>query len=239
MATIAQSVADVCLGARAAARTLARVDSATKDAALHAIADALHAREAEILEANGRDMDAGRESGLSAALLDRLKLTPERIAGIASGARQVAALTDPVGELIDGGRLPSGLEMRKVRVPLGVVAIVYEARPNVTIDAAALCLKSGNACVLRGSSSAAHSNAVLAAIAAEAAEQAGPARGMRVARRRRGPRRARGAGDAGGRGRPDHPARRRGPEGRAEGRRHGPRDLRRFRQLPRLRRRER
>ncbi len=173
MATIAQSVADVCLGARAAARTLARVDSATKDAALHAIADALQAREAEILEANGRDMDAGRESGLSAALLDRLMLTPERIAGIASGARQVAALTDPVGELIDGGRLPNGLEMRKVRVPLGVVAIVYEARPNVTIDAAVLCLKSGNACVLRGSSSAAHSNAVLAAIAAEAAEQAG------------------------------------------------------------------
>ncbi len=173
MATIAQSVADVCLTARDAARTLARADTATKDAALHAIADALESRTPEILEANARDMEAGRDGGLSAALLDRLQLTPERIAGIADGARQVAALADPVGELIGGGRLPNGLDMRKVRVPLGVVAIVYEARPNVTIDAAALCLKSGNACVLRGSSSAAHSNAVLAAIAAEAAEAAG------------------------------------------------------------------
>lgn len=173
MATTAQSVAGVCRVARAAARTLAATDSATRDRALHAIADALVARTGEILAANERDLEAGREAGLGDALMDRLKLTPERIAGIAEGARQVAALPDPVGELVDGRRLPNGLDLKKVRVPLGVVAIVYEARPNVTIDAAVLCLKSGNACVLRGSSSAAHSNAVLAGIAGEAAQEAG------------------------------------------------------------------
>ena len=173
MATTAQSVSDICLSARAAARTLAVTDSATRERALYAIADALIARTDEIIEANARDMEAGREAGLTAALLDRLLLTPERVAAIAGGARQVAVLADPVGELIDGGRLANGLELKKVRVPLGVVAIVYEARPNVTIDAAVLCLKSGNACVLRGSSSAAHSNAILAGIAAEAAEGAG------------------------------------------------------------------
>jgi glutamate-5-semialdehyde dehydrogenase len=105
--------------------------------------------------------------------MDRLALTEERIAGMARGVREIVALPDPVGEVIDGGRLPNGLDVRKVRVPLGVVAVVYEARPNVTIDAAALCLKSGNAILLRGSSSATHSNAVLAAIAAEAAEAGG------------------------------------------------------------------
>src|SRR5205085_5491703 len=111
--------------------------------------------------------------GLSDALMDRLRLDDRRVRGIADGARAIAALPDPVGEVIDGGRLANGLDFRKVRVPLGVVAVVYEARPNVTIDAAALCLKSGNAVVLRGSSSAAHSNAVLAAVAREAAEGAG------------------------------------------------------------------
>ncbi|HMS62048.1 MAG TPA: glutamate-5-semialdehyde dehydrogenase [Solirubrobacteraceae bacterium] len=173
MATTAQSVSDLCRTARTAARMLAATDSATREGALHAIADALVARTDEIIAANARDMDAGREAGLSDALLDRLLLTPERVAGIADGARQVAVLPDPVGELIDGRRLANGLELKKVRVPLGVVAIVYEARPNVTIDAAVLCLKSGNACVLRGSSSAAHSNAVLAGIAAQAAQEAG------------------------------------------------------------------
>ena len=173
MAITAQSVTDICRSAKAASATLARLDSGTKDAALRAIADALEARTPEIIEANQRDMEAGRESGLSAALLDRLELTAERIGGIAAGARQVAALPDPVAEVLDGGRLENGLELVKVRVPLGVVAIVYEARPNVTIDAAVLCLKSGNACVLRGSTSAAHSNAVLVSIAAEAAEAAG------------------------------------------------------------------
>jgi len=173
MATTTRSVSDVCLAARAASRQLAALDTATKDAALHAIADALLARTQEILEANARDMESGRENGLSDALLDRLELTPERIAAIATQVRDIAALTDPVGELIDGGRLPNGLDVKKVRTPLGVVAVVYEARPNVTIDAAALCLKSGNAIVLRGSSSAAESNAVLAAVAADAAQDAG------------------------------------------------------------------
>ena len=163
------SVTDLALAAKAAARRLATVPSATKDAALHAIADALEARIPEILEANARDLEAGRENGLSDALMDRLALNDARVRSIAAGARAIAALPDPVGEVVDGGRLPNGLEVRKVRVPLGVVAVVYEARPNVTIDAAALALKSGNAVLLRGSSSAAHSNAVLARIASEAA----------------------------------------------------------------------
>ena len=173
MAITTPSVGDVCAAAKRASRALAATDSATRDRALHAIADELEARTAEILEANARDMEAGREAGLTSALLDRLALDPGRILAIANGARDVAALPDPVGELIGGGRLENGLELRKVRVPLGVVAVVYEARPNVTIDAAVLCLKSGNACVLRGSSTAAHSNAVLASIAAQAAEGAG------------------------------------------------------------------
>ena len=152
---------------------LAQLDRGTKDAALHAIADALIGRTDEILEANARDMEAGREGGLTAALLDRLALDASRVAAMADGVRQVAALDDPVGEVVDGRRLANGLDIRKVRVPLGVVAVVYEARPNVTIDAAALALKSGNAIVLRGSSSAAHSNAVLSSIAGEAATAAG------------------------------------------------------------------
>jgi len=137
------------------------------------VADALEARTPEILEANARDLEAGRESGLSAALTDRLALDERRVDAMAAGVRQIVALPDPVGEVIDGSRFANGLEMRKVRVPLGVVAVVYEARPNVTIDAAALCIKSGNAIVLRGSSSAAHSNAVLAGVAREAAESNG------------------------------------------------------------------
>src|SRR6476660_4344238 len=155
MATTVSSVAERCRHAQAASRALAALDTATKDAALGAIADALLARTDEILEANGRDMEAGRESGLAAALLDRLALDAGRVRAMADGVRAIAALPDPVGEVIDGRRLPNGLDVRKTRVPLGVVAVVYEARPNVTIDAAALCLKSGNAIVLRGSSSAA------------------------------------------------------------------------------------
>jgi glutamate-5-semialdehyde dehydrogenase len=173
MAVATQSVTDLCRTAKAAARELAALDSGTKDRALLAVADALEARTPEILEANARDLEAGRESGLSAALMDRLALDTGRIAAIARGVREIVALPDPVGEVIDGSRFANGLEMRKVRVPLGVVAVVYEARPNVTIDAAALCLKSGNAIVLRGSSSAAHSNAILAGVAREAAEANG------------------------------------------------------------------
>jgi len=169
MAVATPTVTDICREAKRASRALAQLDTGAKDAALHAIADALIARTPEILEANARDLEAGREAGLSSALMDRLRLDEGRVAGMAAGVRQVAALPDPVGEVIDGGRLPNGLDLRKVHVPLGVVAVVYEARPNVTIDAAALCLKSGNAIVLRGSSSAAHSNAVLSSIAASAA----------------------------------------------------------------------
>ncbi len=173
MATAATSVTDVCVAARRAARALALLEAGVRDAALEAIAAALLARSDEILEANARDVEAGREAGLDAALLDRLALDDGRIRAMADGVRTIAALPDPVGELIDGWRLPNGLEVRKVRVPLGVVAIVYEARPNVTIDCAALALKSGNAIVLRGSSAAARSNAVLGAIAAQAAGEAG------------------------------------------------------------------
>ncbi len=173
MAIASTSVRETCLEAKRASRLLATLGSDTKDAALEAVADALLAREEEILEANGRDLETGRANGLSSALLDRLALDRRRLSAIAAGARKIASLPDPVGEVIDGHRLPNGLDVRKVRVPLGVVAVVYEARPNVTIDAAALCLKSGNAVVLRGSSSAAHSNAVLAAVAGEAALDAG------------------------------------------------------------------
>jgi len=173
MATTATTVGDTCAQAKRAAKALARADTATKNTALERIAAALEARTEEILEANARDMDAGREAELGEALLDRLLLNEARIAGIAKAVRQIVALGDPVGELIDGHRLENGLDVRKVRVPLGVVAVVYEARPNVTIDAAALCLKSGNAIVLRGSSSALHSNAALARIAGEAAVAGG------------------------------------------------------------------
>jgi glutamate-5-semialdehyde dehydrogenase len=173
MATTAQSVAQVCAQAKAASRELAALDTATRNAALVAMADALSSRAHEILDANARDMEAGEEAGLHSGLLDRLKLTEERLAGIASDVRKIAALPDPVGETIDGHRLENGLDVRRVRVPLGVVAVVYEARPNVTIDCSALCLKSGNAIVLRGSSTAAHSNAVLAQVAAGAVQWAG------------------------------------------------------------------
>ncbi|HMH46094.1 MAG TPA: glutamate-5-semialdehyde dehydrogenase [Solirubrobacteraceae bacterium] len=173
MATAVSPVADICRSAKRAARTLARLDTTVKDTALLAIAAALEARLDEILAANERDMQAGREAEIGEALLDRLRLDDQRVGAIARAVRQIAALGDPVGEVIDGRRLANGLDVRKVRVPLGVVAVVYEARPNVTIDATALCLKSGNAIVLRGSSSAEHSNATLVQIAAEAAVSAG------------------------------------------------------------------
>jgi glutamate-5-semialdehyde dehydrogenase len=166
-------VAETCRGAKRAARLLAQTDSAHRDAALRAIADALIARAGEVLAANGLDMQAGREQGLSEALLDRLALDQGRVEQIARAVEQIVALADPVGEVIEGRRLANGLDVRKVRVPLGVIAVVYEARPNVTIDATALCLKSGNAIVLRGSSTATHSNATLAQIASEAACSAG------------------------------------------------------------------
>jgi glutamate-5-semialdehyde dehydrogenase len=167
------TVENVCRAARRSARALAMLDTEVKDAALEGIATTLEGATAEILDANREDLDAGREAGLSAALIDRLRLDERRIAAMAAGARQIAALPDPVGEVTDGFRRPNGLDIRKVRVPLGVVAVIYEARPNVTIDAAALCLKSGNAVVLRGSQAAARSNAVLAGLARAAASRAG------------------------------------------------------------------
>jgi glutamate-5-semialdehyde dehydrogenase len=173
MATTALSVPELCAAAKRASRTLATLGSGVKNGALEQIAAALHEHTEGILEANARDLEAGRESGLSAALLDRLALDQQRVAAMADGVRKIASLPDPVGEVIDGWRLPNGLDLRKVRVPLGVIAVVYEARPNVTIDAAALCLKSGNAIVLRGSSSALQSNVVLASIAADAATASG------------------------------------------------------------------
>jgi glutamate-5-semialdehyde dehydrogenase len=173
MATRTASVAEICAAAKAASRVLAQLDAGTKNAALLAVADALEARAPEIVEANARDMESGHENEIGSALLDRLKLTEERIAGMARDVRAIAALPDPVGEVIDGKRLENGLDVRKVRVPIGVVAVVYEARPNVTTDCSALCLKSGNAIVLRGSSMAANSNAVLASVVAESVEAAG------------------------------------------------------------------
>jgi glutamate-5-semialdehyde dehydrogenase len=168
MAIQTRSVAEICAAAKEASRTLARLDSATRDAALEAIAAALESHVDEILEANALDVKAGEEAQISSALLDRLRLTPERVAGIARGVREIAALRDPVGEVLEGFRLPNGLDVRKVRVPLGVVAVVYESRPNVTIDCTALAIKSGNAIVLRGSSMADNSNAVLAELARDA-----------------------------------------------------------------------
>jgi glutamate-5-semialdehyde dehydrogenase len=173
MASTALSIAEICQTAKDASRALATLGSDVKDRALEAMAAALEQSTEQILQANERDLEAGEENGLSAALLDRLALNPSRVAAMAAGVRKIASLPDPVGEVIDGSTLPNGLQMRRVRVPLGVIAVVYEARPNVTIDAAALCLKSGNAVVLRGSSSAAHSNAVLAAVASQAATEAG------------------------------------------------------------------
>ena len=173
MAIAQNSVEAVCAEAKAASRELALLDSATKDRALNAIADALDANADQIVEANERDLEAGRESGLEPALMDRLKLDRGRLAGIANDVRKIVTLEDPVGRLIREFKLYNGLDVRKVAVPLGVVAVVYEARPNVTIDAATLCLKSGNAIVLRGSSTAAHSNAVLAQVARDAIAAAG------------------------------------------------------------------
>ncbi|MFF3157096.1 glutamate-5-semialdehyde dehydrogenase [Streptomyces sp. NPDC057910] len=159
--------------ARAAAAEIAPLPRAVKDEALLAIADALDVRTAEIVEANAVDVAKAREAGTSETVIDRLTLTPERIRAIASDVRDVAALPDPVGEVVRGSTLPNGIDLRQVRVPLGVVGIIYEARPNVTVDAAALCLKSGNAVLLRGSSSAYASNTALVRVLRDAVGGAG------------------------------------------------------------------
>jgi glutamate-5-semialdehyde dehydrogenase len=173
MAVATRTIAESCIAARKAARMLGRAPTAAKDAALAATARLLDERADAILEANAADLADERAAGLSEALRDRLTLTPERIAGMAEGVRVVAALDDPVGEELDHRTMESGIDLRKVRVPLGVVGVIYEARPNVTIDCAALTIKSGNAIVLRGSSYAQRSNAALAAIVREALAEAG------------------------------------------------------------------
>lgn len=159
--------------AKQAAAKLAVTSTAVKNAALLAMAAALEAKQSEILAANERDMTAAAAKGMKSSMLDRLKLTAERISGMADGLRQVAGLADPVGNVIDGKTLPNGLHITKIRVPLGVIGIIYEARPNVTADAAGLCLKSGNAVILKGGSEAMESNKTVAAILAQAAEGAG------------------------------------------------------------------
>ncbi|QBS43707.1 MULTISPECIES: glutamate-5-semialdehyde dehydrogenase [Nocardia] len=153
--------------ARVASRVLAQLTTAQKNDALHAAADALLAAADQVLDANAEDVQAAQSANVEESLIDRLRLTKARIDGIASGLRQVAGLPDPIGEIVRGSVLPNGLEVRQVRVPLGVIGMVYEARPNVTVDAFGLTLKSGNAALLRGSSSAAHSNAALVAVLRE------------------------------------------------------------------------
>jgi len=159
--------------ARDAARALATASRATKDAALHAMADALAAAEASVLAANQEDVDAARAAGTGEALLDRLRLTPERVAGMVQGLRDLAGLADPVGDVVRGWTNPNGVQVRQIRVPFGVVGIIYEARPNVTADAAGICVKSGNAALLRGSSSALRSNRAITAALADGLAAAG------------------------------------------------------------------
>jgi glutamate-5-semialdehyde dehydrogenase len=171
--TTEQEVRDAARRAKDAAAELAPLTRAAKDAALHAMADALVAATPEVLEANARDLTAGREAGTSEAMLDRLALSADRVAAMAQGLRDVAALPDPIGEVVRGFTRPNGLEVRQIRVPLGVVGIIYEARPNVTVDAAGLCIKSGNAALLRGSASAYESNTALVRVLAEAGAKAG------------------------------------------------------------------
>ncbi len=161
-------VRDACAAAKAAAPALAQATAAQRDAALEAMAAALDASHARVLEANATDLATAREEGVSTALQDRLSLTSERLEGIAAALRELIDLPDPVGVVERGFTRPNGLEILQVRVPLGVVAMVYEGRPNVTVDAAGLAVKSGNACVLRGSRTAIHSNTALAEILREA-----------------------------------------------------------------------
>ncbi len=167
------AVRAVCERARTASRELATASRATKDGALLAVADALVAEQGRILTANATDLERGRSGGLAEGLLDRLRLDGARVEAIAAAVREVAVLPDPVGEVVRGSTLPNGLRLRQVRVPMGVVGMVYEARPNVTVDAAVLALKSGNAAVLRGGSAALETNTLLVEVIRQALESAG------------------------------------------------------------------
>lgn len=167
------SVQQTCAAAQRASRVLAGLPRTRKDEALGNVADALARRAAEILAENAEDLRLARESRLPAALIDRLLLDEDRLRDVAASVRALTALRDPVGQLVDGWRLENGVELRKVRVPLGVVAVIYEARPNVTVDAACLCLKTGNAVILRGGSAAMHSNRILSEVVQGAVIEAG------------------------------------------------------------------
>lgn len=168
-----RTVQELAQAAKRVAPQLAELPTAEKNTVLRAAAESLVARTAEILEANGADIAAGREAGMDESLIDRLALDADRVAGIADGLVQVASLPDPVGDVVQGRTLPNGLKLRQVRVPLGVMGMVYEARPNVTVDAFGLALKSGNVALLRGSKSAVHSNAALVAVLQDVLEGAG------------------------------------------------------------------
>ena len=168
-----EAVLEICGRAKVASRSLATASRTAKDAALEAIAEALVAGSDRILAANAKDLARGEQGGMSASLLDRLRLDPARIAAIAAAVRHVAGLPDPVGEIVRGSRLPNGLRLSQVRVPMGVIGMIYEARPNVTVDAAALALKSGNAAVLRGGSAAEATNVVLVEVMREAVAATG------------------------------------------------------------------
>jgi len=170
---IAAYMAEVGEQARAAATEVARSTTAVRNQALLATAEALDAARSELAEANARDLDKGRSNGLDVAMLDRLELTPQRIDTMIEGLRQVASLPDPIGEITDMTYRPSGIQVGKMRVPLGVIGIIYESRPNVTVEAASLCLKSGNATILRGGSEAIHSNQAIALCLAKGLAAAG------------------------------------------------------------------
>ncbi|MBS0253955.1 MAG: glutamate-5-semialdehyde dehydrogenase, partial [Proteobacteria bacterium] len=177
----AELVRAMALAGRAAQARLARMSDAEKAAALRAAAAELRGDEAAILAANARDIAAGEANGLSGAMLDRLRLNPQRLGDIAAAVEAVAALPDPVGQVIDSSTAPSGLALSRVRVPIGLIGIIYESRPNVTADAAALCLRSGNACLLRGGSEAVHSNrAIHAALARGLASAGAPAEAVQL-----------------------------------------------------------
>lgn len=163
-----QLISQLADSARAAGKTLSISTGEQRKSALNVIADAIEARSAEIVAANEKDMEAGRVSGLNSSLLDRLLLTPERVKAIAGGARQVSQLPDPLGNILRKSTLPNGIELEQISVPFGVIGMVYEARPNVTVDAAVILLMSGNAALLRGSSSAAHSNEILVRVMRDA-----------------------------------------------------------------------
>src|SRR3954463_7813927 len=169
--TLTEQMTQLARQAKAASRQLAKLTTAEKNSCLLAMADALEQNRAAIQKANACDMEAGAKTGLSGAMLDRLKLDDKRVAGMAKGLREVAALPDPVGKILDERTRPNGLRLQKISTPIGVVVIIYESRPNVTADAASLCFKSGNATILRGGKEAIHSNRIIAQTMVAAAQQ--------------------------------------------------------------------